>query len=170
MSIKWIGAVMVIACCGWFGFSMAAAHRREESTLRKLIGVLDYIECELQYHLTPLPELCRQAASETTGVIRAVFTVLATELDDQISPDVGSCMDAVLARIHEIPKITKYCLQLLGKSLGRFDLQGQLSGLSGVRQQCRQELQSMCVNKEVRLRSYQTLGLCAGAALVILFI
>ena len=62
MSIKLIGAALIIAGCDGVGFSMAAAHRREESALRQLIGALDYMGCELQYHLTPLPELCRSAA------------------------------------------------------------------------------------------------------------
>jgi hypothetical protein len=61
-------------------------------------------------------------------------------------------------------------LRELGQSLGRFDLNGQLLGIAAVRNTCRSKLQQFEKNKEVRLRSYQTLGLCAGAALAILFI
>ena len=55
MSFKWIGALMVVAGCGGVGFTMAAAYIREEWALRSLIGALDYMTCELQYRLTPLP-------------------------------------------------------------------------------------------------------------------
>ena len=61
-------------------------------------------------------------------------------------------------------------LILLGRWLGRFDLDGQLKGLDAVRQECRRHLEELNNNREVRLRSYQTLGLCAGAAIAILFI
>lgn len=170
MSIKVIGAIMVILGCGSFGFKLAANHLREEKTLRQLIAVLDYMECELQYRLTPLPVLCRQAAAESTGPLCQVFLFLALELEDQISPDVERCMTAALHKAKDIPILTQTGLLLLGRSLGRFDLDGQIKGLEAVRQECRRNLDNLNQNRDIRLRSYQTLGLCAGAAIVILFI
>ena len=58
----------------------------------------------------------------------------------------------------------------MGSSLGRFDLDGQLLGLEAVRVYCQEQLSEMSKDRDVRLRSYQTLGLCAGAALAILFV
>lgn len=170
MYLKIVGAAMVVAGCGGFGFTLAANHRREEKTLRQLIGVLDFMECELQYHLTPLPELCRQAAKESTGPLSGLYLHLARELEDQISPDVASCMRSALAKTPNLPPVTRSCLEALGMSLGRFDLNGQLRWLEAVRTSCRRELESLSSNRDVRLRSYQTLGLCAGAALAILFL
>ncbi len=170
MSIKILGAVLVIAGCGGFGFQIASMYLKEEKTLRQLIGLLDYMECELQYRLTPLPDLCRQAARESSGVLRSIFLTLTQELEDQISPDVEHCISAALAKVKKIPKSTFEALEMLGSSLGRFDLEGQLKGLEAVRQECRRKLLQMTDNKDVRLRSYQTLGLCAGAALAILFV
>ena len=57
MILKWIGVALVVAGCGSVGFKISANHRKEEKALRQLIGILDYMECELQYRLTPLPEL-----------------------------------------------------------------------------------------------------------------
>lgn len=170
MSVKLIGAILVIGSCGGFGFKLAANHRREENTLRMLISILDYMECELQYRLTPLPALCRMAASESKGVLSQTFLALAVELEDQISPDVESCMNAALARITDMPELTREQMELLGRSLGRFDIEGQLKGLETVRRECRRNLEELNQNRDARLRSYQTLGLCAGAAMAILFI
>lgn len=168
MNLKLIGSILIIAGCGGVGFSMAASHRREENALRQLIRALDYMGCELQYHLTPLPELCRNAAAESGGSISRVLLKLATELENQIAPDATACMNAALSATDKLPQRAKKNLQLLGASLGRFDLQGQLSGLEGARTQCRRELDELSDNRDVRLRSYQTLGLCAGSALAIL--
>ena len=170
MSLKWIGAIMVIVGCGGFGFSLAAAHRREESTLRQLIFALDYMGCELQYRLTPLPDLFRQTAAEQQGCIRDVLLNLSEELDAQVSPDVDRCMQAAISKVEGIPNHTKTALLEMGKTLGRFDLSGQLKGLEQVRSACRTQLEALRVNREPRLRSYQTLGLCAGAAIAILLI
>lgn len=160
----------MILGCGGFGLKIAAAQRAEERTLRNLISVLDYMECELQYRLTPLPDLCRQSAAESSGCIRLIFSNLANELEDQISPDVERCMNAALCNVKGVPKRVMDNFVLLGSSLGRFDMNGQLKGLEAVRKECRRTLEAVTRNQDVRLRSYQTLGLCAGAAIAILFI
>ena len=170
MLYKWIGACFIIIGCGGFGFSVAAAHRRDEHTLRQFVSALDYMECDLQYHMTPLPDLCRKTAGESHGYLRDIFLELADALDMQISPDVGSSMREIMAKCHNpLSQTTKHLL-LFGSSLGRFDLKGQLQGLESVRSSCRSELEEMSRNRESRLRCYQTLGLCGGAALIILFI
>ncbi len=170
MSIKILGAVLIILGCGGFGFRIAAAHLKEEKSLRQLVVLLDYMECELQYRLTSLPALCRQAAAEGNTQLHHTFLHLASELENQIAPDVDRCMCAALEKAKELPHYTREAMFLLGRSLGRFDMEGQLKGLEMVRQQCRRDLDKLCSNKEVRLRSYQTLGLCAGAAMAILLI
>ena len=170
MYTKLIGAIMVITACGGFGFRLAAAHIREERTLRRLTAILDYMECELQYRLTPLPQLCRQAAGEGRDALCKFFLSLTHELEDQISPDVECCVQNTLKHCKDIPNVTRTILEQFGETLGRFDLQGQIKGLEAVRQECRRNLEIMNQNKEGRLRGYKTLGLCAGAALAILFL
>ncbi len=170
MNMKWIGAVLIICSCGGFGFYLTSVHKRDEHMLHQLLGCLDYMHCELQYHLTPLPDLCRQAANQATGDIRYILIGLADSLESQISPDVVGCMQAVLVNFQVIPEKTKHNLKLLGQSMGRFDLDGQLRGLESLRHSCRKDLEQLRKNGQEHLRSCQTLGLCAGAALVILFI
>lgn len=168
MSIKWIGAVLIIVGCGAVGFSMAFAHRREEAALRQLIGALDYMGCELQYHLTPLPLLCRNAADQCSGPVSQTLRCLSAELEAQIAPDAESCMEAAVAKTASLPKHAQASMRALGSSLGKFDLHGQIIGLDAVRNQCRKDLDALTKDRDVRLRNYQTLGLCAGTALALL--
>ncbi len=170
MILKLIGAVLVLAGCGGIGFRIAANHRFEEKNLRQLIGILDYMECELQYRLTPLPELCRQASKEFSGMLGEVFWELSVEMEAQISPDLATCMSAAVEKAAKLSPLAREQLLLLGKSVGRFDMEGQLKGLEAVRHECRRQIEALSVNRDSRLRSYQTLGLCAGAALAILFV
>ena len=170
MMLKWIGAVLILIGSGGFGFTMAATHRREERNLQLMITGLDYMQCELQYHLTPLPALCRQTAQQVTGVIRGLFLNLAQELEDQISPDADHCMMAAIYQTKDLPQKCTEAAERLGKTMGKFDIEGQINGLEAVRGMCRRSLEQLSTGRDVRLRNYQTLGLCAGAALVILFI
>ena len=170
MSIRFLGAILVVAACGGVGFRLAAAHRADMLYLRSLISALDFMECELNYRLTPLPQLCRQAATEHRKTLGSVFERLALELDSQISPSVECCMRSAVASSGHIPASAQEALLELGSSLGNFGLEGQIQGIRAVRESCRRRFEELDLNKDARLRSYQTLGLCAGAALAILLI
>lgn len=170
MTGKLLGAILIIAGCGGFGVSMTASFKREEAALCQLIGILDYIQCELQYRLTPLPDLCRQVSVERRNQIGKFFRVFGEELESCQIPDVESYMRIALSKFDSLPRKTVTALELLGNTMGRFDLEGQIQSLESVRQYCRQELDTMGTNRDIRLRSYQTLGLCTGAALAILFV
>lgn len=170
MDYKWIGAILIVAGCSGFGFCMAAGHRHQEANLRKLISLLDFMACELQYRMTPLPELCDAAARETSGQLRNVFSELSGQLLVNTSAQVSDAMELALKDTGELPPRIRDHLLSLGRNLGRFDLDGQLKGLEAVRSECRRDLEGICANRDVRLRNYQTLGLCAGAALAVLLI
>ena len=170
MTMKIIGALFVLLGCGGFGFHVAYSQKREAHLLQHLIQILDYMSKELQYRHTTLPDLCKQASRERNGIIAKVFLELANELELQIAPDVGVCMNAVMGRVPDLPDPIQSIILNLGYCLGRFDLEGQLSDLDMVKRQCQDKLKQLQFNCDTRLRTYQTLGLCAGAALVILFI
>jgi len=95
---------------------------------------------------------------------------LFRELSWQKLPDAGSCMMAAIQRTGEIPGRIRRLLVLLGQTLGQFDLDGQLLGIQTVRRRCEESLESIRKNRDERLRSYRTLGICAGAALTIILL
>ena len=168
--IKIIGAIMIVIGCGSVGFKLASEFIREERFLKQLISVLDFMECELQYRMTPLPELCRKAAELCTGMLSGILLRLTDELEAQVSPDAEQCMRVVLSKYKNIPSESAFLLEKFGYSLGRFDLKGQMKGIVDIREECEMCLKKLVEHKDLRLRSYRTLALCAGAALVILFI
>lgn len=170
MYIRLAGAVMILVAGGGTGLMLAHQHRKEEAALEQLIRCIEFLSWELQCRLTPLPQLCAMGAEQTKGVIKEVFQQLAIELEKQTGPDVTRCMETVLQEAVGLPEITQSILYILGQNLGRFDLNGQLSGLETVRQMSIRSLAGLQNNRDSRLRSYQVLGLCAGAALVIVLI
>lgn len=170
MGFKWIGASLIILSCTACGFSIAAGKRREEQLLVQIQRTLQFMEMELSYRLTPLPELCKMAAAETKGTLRSVLMNLTRELCRQKLPDAGSCMAAAIGRNGELPARVRSILSQLGYSLGRYDLEGQLQGLKAVRKRTEESLCNIRRNRDDRLRSYQTLGICAGAALAVILL
>lgn len=170
MSIKWLGVIFVVGSCAGVGFSAALSYEKQERILYQLLHILNYMACELQYRLLPLPELCKQASRECGGTVRRVLIALAEELERQMEPDVPSCMQTALQKEPLPSRRIRRLFLMLGRSMGRFDLTGQLRGLEEVRMACERELKPLAQQKQNAVRSYRTLGICAGAALAILLL
>lgn len=165
--IRIFGAALLVAGCGGFGFSLAAGRKKEAAMLRKIISALQEMEWELKYRMTELPELCRMAGTATGGVIKQCFWTLADRLENREVTNISGTMNAILNN-HTMPRSIRRNMKLLGETLGRYDLEGQLQGLETVRRQCRKDLNNLEEHAIQHLRDYQTLAICAGAALAIL--
>ena len=170
MLMRYIGAVLIFASCGSFGFLLAANYRREERCLAELLRLLERMQNELSYRLTPLPQICANIAQTASGCLSMAFKALAGELEGQNAPDAAQCMKNAVKTAKDTPKPVEKLLLLLGDSLGEYDLQGQLNELSAVKCECQSLLEQMRQQQDMRLRSYRTLGLCVGAGLAVLFL
>lgn len=170
MNIKWIGAALIVVGCGGFGFLTAQLYNRQIRDLRSLEEVIRWMICELEFRQTPLPQLVRDGAAKCAGSIREVLTQLAQTLEAQVAPDAAACMESVLRKCILYHGSAEEHLRKLGRSLGEFDLQGQISSMQAVLADCRTDIDAFEKDRPQRVRSYQTLGLCAGAALAILFV
>ncbi len=170
MSLRWIGAICVLVGCGGAGFFFASRQVRLEKLLRQFLGVLEYMHSDLSYRRSSLPDLCRSAASQGRGEIFELFRLAADELEGQISPDAEHCLKAAAGKVSQLPEEIYRIIAQFGKSLGCFDASGQLKMLEKTQLMCNSLLRECMNNKDARIRSYKTLGICAGAAIVILFI
>ena len=167
---KFFGAALVVAACGSIGFMMAAAHRKEVRLMKELITSIHFMRCELEYRCIPLPDLCRKTAHITSDAISAYFTVLSKTLDGQVLPDPKSCCAYALSQQKNLPQSVRNVIQSLSDTLGCFDMNGQIEGLQATIKQAESVLEKLTLDQDVRLRSYQTLAICAGAALAILLV
>lgn len=167
--IRWIGAALLVGGCGGFGIALGAAARREIGMLRGLAAALQEMEWELKYRMTELPGLCTLAAEASRGDLRRFFGELAQKLERREVTDISGCVNGLLWQ-RDFPRRVSRLLGQLGHCLGRFDLEGQLEGLQQVRANCLRELEGLSDTGIQHLRCYQTLLLCGGAALAILFI
>ena len=170
MMYKVLGSVLVILTCGGFGFSIAASHRKVVRLLNSFIAAISFMRCELQYRCTALPELCAKTAAMLPDMIGKFFRNLSNELESQICPDIKSCTMNALSKTEDIPVAIGDCIMTMANTLGCFDLNGQLEGLARAERQAQNVLEKLTFDLDKRLRSYQTLGLCAGTALAILLV
>lgn len=168
MYLRILGAVLIFAGSGAMGGAMAVQYMRAYRNLKQLMLALDAMTCEVKYRLSPLNIMSREAARCTEGAVRKLFHSLSQELEKQVEPDAYQCM---CSAIHENPQLPVQLIPLLkhlGKGFGQYDLEGQLRMMEAVREECRLAITTLEDDKQYRLRSYQTISLCAGAALAIL--
>lgn len=170
MIIKWVGSLCIMVSCGGMGISLAYKQLRDLKLVEQFIRILVRMECEIRYCLRPIPELFRIVSHEEKGCLGNLFYRTAVELDNQIQPDVEQCLHMALYAINNIPDGILTLVKQLGRDLGRYDMQEQLLGIERLRESAEEYRSELSRDKTKRIRGYQTLGLCAGAALVILFI
>lgn len=171
MQLKIIGAIFIFTACSGFGFYLAELYRKDAKCMRHLLYSLDYMSSELQYHMTPLPQLMRQAASQCQHKqLRQIFLQLSRQLDDKYCSDFVSCAETVIRQCKQpLPKRSQSVLEELCRTMGRFDLEGQINSIMSAKTSCLNEYDNLQADISTRLRSYRTLGICAGVAIIILF-
>ena len=170
MILKIVGSILIVAGCGSYGFFLSASYKNETAALQQLLKAIDYLYCEIQYRRTALPELCARAGKLCSGSVGRFFSALADELERQIVPDVSKCIASVTERTNNLPPTIKEEIAELGYTLGMFDLDGQLRSLTVRSESIKQRIAFRTADQNTHVRNYQTLALCAGAALAILLI
>lgn len=168
--LKMLGAALIVLSCGFVGFGISRNHRKMIYELEQLLLALDYMQAQLQYQLTPLPALSQKASEQIDGKVSKALSSFAKELDKHVSPDPSACMASAIGMSCEYLPELYTLLMHLGKVMGKFDLEGQQKGIAAVYNDAKTKLDSLSINTESRLRGYQTLGLCAGAAVAILLL
>lgn len=170
MIVKWIGSICIIISCSGMGASMAYKQLREIKLLEQWIRILLRMENEIHFRLKSIPELFWMISYEENGCFKTLFQKIAEELDNQIQPDVERCVHMALRTMSQLPASILEAVKCLSKDLGRYDVKEQLHGIERIRMASEERCRELRKDKSRRIRGYQTLGLCAGAALVILFI
>ena len=96
--IQWIGAICVVGACGACGFSMAASYTGLQRCLQQLQNGLELMQCQMEYQMTELPELCAILASACTGPVGKFFGALGQELRRGDVSEAPACVALTLAR------------------------------------------------------------------------
>ena len=167
---KWIGAICIFTACTSVGFSLAFKQIREIKMLEQWIRIAHRIEKEIGYYGKSIPDVFRMISYEEKGELAQVFLRTAIEMENQIYPDASQCLSIAVAKTERLPGSILELLDFLGNELGKYNLDEQLKGIAQISTIAMEKRNQLCKDRVKRIRGYQTLGLCAGAALVILFI
>ena len=165
---KLLGSALILGASLWAGLRAAARLRRTQRELRELSAALEGLAGEIRYAAPPFVPLCRRAAAGCGGAVRGFFEALAGAGERPDSCRAGmtraACREAGLA----LPEPALAALERLFDGFGLADREGQLGQLALAAETLRRLEQERSVQLAGRCRSYEMLGLSAGAAVLVL--
>ncbi|MBQ1410432.1 MAG: stage III sporulation protein AB [Oscillospiraceae bacterium] len=165
---KIAGAGLILAASLWAGFHAALRLRQTHETLRELAAALELIAGEISFAAPPFVPLCRRAGEGRTEAVRRFFEVLAREGEKpDFAPEGLTCRACAEAGML-LPSSARLALERLFDGFGRFDREGQLRQIHLASEELAALSGELSGQMEGRCRTYEVLGLTAGAAVLVL--
>ena len=170
--MKIAGIVFVVVSTVSIGLYFSHAVHVRCELIGQLIIALRLLKSEIFSHGTPLPEAFGTIAAATNDCTADYFSGAAKAMNQKpwISPSESLRMSEIhLSQIAENDPV-RQILRDFSAGIGRFDLDNQLQCIESAIARLEALHYTAEQDKTVRCRTYRTLGLCAGLALVILLI
>ena len=168
--LRFLGAAFVVLSSAWVGFSSARRLRRAGRELDELRAALEQMESELRCASPTYAAVCKRLSETATGAVSQFFSALADDASDSDFEPVGATRRAVERSGLILQPAAFLALEQLFDGFGRFDLTGQLRQLGLAREALSHQAGRLREQTEAKCRSYEILGLCAGAAVLILVV
>lgn len=154
------------------GLGLARTVRRQQAQTLAFIDAVLRIRHELQYRLTPLPEIFAALGGSRNREIAEFFSRLAALLSSAQTCTVGYACRQALRRTEVlcIPAGVRTALMSLFDTLGKYDLDGNLQALDLALGRLREEARQLQGSAAARCKTYVTLGVCTGLAVAVILI
>ena len=169
--LKLLGAGCVMAGALWWGFGAVGQLHRRARALEELHAGLVWLEEELTFRLTPLPQLLEQLGKSRHGETGRFFQEVDRLL--QRDPEGGlhqSWRQAMVQHLDLLQVEDRQVLLEVGQTLGRYDVQTQRQALArctrrlaGFRDEARGEVSRLG-------KVYTALSLAGGIMAVLVLI
>lgn len=167
--LKLIGVIFVVVGSTGTGITMAWGVKRALETARQFRAALERMKNEIACNRTALPELMALLASEGDR-LSPLFTQMAEQLHLRREASVYAIVRKCLNAVPPLPVEVARILLDLAPGLGQYDVQCQLYALDLASTQTQALIDRFQSEQKGRVKSYCTLGLCAGLALAIMLL
>ena len=170
--LRILGALCILIGAGAAGFGFAASVRRQARQLGELCAALEAMRCEIEYRMTPLPQLLEQMAQTCATPVGELLLHWSRMLSDGDGATVSYALRRAMELVRglELPPQAVQELTSLSVRMGRFDAAGQARSVALAADRLRLMLAELEAGKRARCRSYRTIGICAGLALAVILL
>ena len=170
--MKLAGVLFVVISAASVGFRFSYAVRQRCGLLGQLILALRLLKSELSAHGTPIPEAFAFLAAATKGSAADYFSMASKQMHQKKWMTPEKSLEIASDKLRELSADdpVRMVLHDMALSIGRFDLESQLTGIDCAVARLEEIRNLSEQEKTLRCRTYRALGLCAGLALAILLV
>jgi stage III sporulation protein AB len=169
--IKLLGALLVLVASTATGFAFAAKVAKRPLQIRELRMCLSLLRTEIDYGSRLLTEAFSRIAETGEGPVRKLFGKVADRLKEADGLSVSECLRETLDAHWEetsLGREEKQVLLRLGEVLGASSRPDQLHHLEMAERHLAAEEDKARDERDRFVKMYRTVGILAGALLVIL--
>lgn len=169
--LKLIGACIILIGTTWAGFQHARSFAERPKQIRQIRSALQLLETEIGYGTRHLMDACQSIAGRMEGTVQAIFYQAYENLLHLDGASTYECFYQAVEsnwgktcmKQPEKQVILDFC-----KTLGISDRQDQLQNLTVAKSNLEIEEQKAREEQAQYEKMYKTLGVLAGALLIIL--
>ena len=166
--LKLVIAVLIVSICTAIGIKKSKKYESREYILREALYLFGGIKNEISYTLTPLPNAIESVRQNMKTKLYDVMGQVSFELLQY-----NANLDAIAYEIASLDELTPYDIQVISNgiiSLGKTDVEGQISVINMTCDTLETQLQDSIDLKKKNSKLYKTVGLATGLMIAIVFI
>lgn len=164
-----IGALLILVGFGGLGFGALMGKKHQIQRVQGMVQGLAYIEREISFHLTPLPDIYKNLSTQLPPPLCQFFQQLAKGMSALETQGMGERWCQGLSQLY-LGQGGEDCLVPLGQVLGCYDAESQSQAILQAKGQLEDYLQGLEEESCKAQRLYGTLSLGLGGLLVIVLL
>ncbi len=169
--IRLVGAILIVVGSASAGFCMAGNVRRMQRIYRDALRATAYMKSEIECYLTPLHDIYTQLSHVMPKPLSTLFSALHQQARRSLGllPAVHYSRARQMLKNplpHELGQIFAEMFDMLGRQ----DAVAQIRAITLAEERLNEVLINISSEKKERCRAYETIGVCAGIALVIILV
>jgi stage III sporulation protein AB len=170
--IRFIGAILITAGAGAWGFLSVLRLRRRANILLALSGAIEIMKSEVYDRLTPMPELMRLLMEDTPYPVSALFRRVHEKMETLGRKPFSSLWSAAIAESPELllKEEERRAISELGYFLGRYDAGEQKSALVRVQRRMEEYARRAEAERDKKTPVHAFLGVAAGVFVSVLLL
>ncbi|WP_010274066.1 stage III sporulation protein SpoIIIAB [Paenibacillus senegalensis] len=168
-----LGAVLILFASTMFGFRQSLQLSRRPKQIRELIQALQRLETEIVYGFTPLSDALQSAGRPFSPAIAALFQEAAGRLESDQGRTAEECWARAVETVWADTSMKtgeREVLERLGCSLGISDRDDQQKHIRLAVTHLQAEEQKASTAQQKYAGMWKSLGLLAGALIVIIMV
>ena len=169
--IRYIFLILILASSTSIGFLLSSRYLNRVKELKALSNFINIIQNKIKFTRKPLKEIFLDLSKlEDDTNIKSIFFSLSKKIDNKKLSDVWNDVIEEEKKNLSLKEEDISLLKTLGNTLGKSDVDGQMSGIDLFTELLKVQAQKAEKEKEKNAKMYKSLGAIIGLVIVIVLV